>query len=213
MKVIPLIFSLFLLGKAVYSQAENQNIQRPDIQLKKQQAINLAAGMKSNLHTAATLDDANVESESTLISSLGYNYWFSNQWSVNVQAGFFPAESEKSLTGISRTTIIPLLVGVRLYPASFAVSTRGFTFIGILAGTYIASANRSSVTGLDIQPGKSTESVFGGQAQIGIDIFVHSHWKVGPQVDYHLIQDFSKKVSSRKNFSGFSFSFEFGYVF
>jgi outer membrane protein W len=213
MKVILLIFSILLLSKTIYSQAENQNIQIPDIQLKKQQAISLTAGMKSNLHTAATVDDANVESESTLIGSLGYNYWFSNQWSVNIQAGFFPAESEKSLTGISRTNIIPLLVGVRFYPTSFAVSTRGFTFIGILAGTYIASADRSGVNDRNIQPGKSTESVFGGQAQVGIDIFVHSHWKVGPQVDYHLIQDFTDKVSSRKNFSGFSFSFEFGYVF
>lgn len=213
MKVIPLIFSIFLLGNAVYSQVENQNVQRPDIQLKKRHAITVTAGMKSNLHTAATVDNANVESESTFISSLGYIYWLSNQWSVNMQAGFFPAESEKSLTGMSRTTIIPVLIGVRLYPAPFAVSTRGFTYIGILAGAYIASANRSSVTGLDIQAGKSTESVFGGQVQVGIDIFVHSHWKVGPQVDYHLIQHFSDKVSSRKNFSGFSFSFEFGYVF
>ena len=80
------------------------------------------------------------------------------------------------------------------------------------AGSAPSDDSRADTRHAD-QAGKTTESVLGGQAQVGIDIFVHSHLKLGPEVDYHLIQNFSDKVRSRKNFSGFSFSFEFGYVF
>lgn len=199
-----LMFPLFLLP--AFSQS---------IELYERHSFALNTGVMMNSQTSSIAGIEGVSTETNVIGFIEYKYWFNNEWAVNVQAGYFGAETNTNFNGVESIMITPVLIGFSYYPDKLTLGNVGRVYMGMNTGIYIANASKS--TGGFIRTSTSTgsfsESVFGAEPYIGVDFFISRYFRIGPQLSYHFITDFSEAYGTRKNYSGASFSVMVGVMF
>lgn len=140
---------------------------------------------------------------------MNYGYWFDEEWSLTFSAGVFGAGTSVRYNNVETKAVIPVLFGMRYYPAKFSLGSVGRVYAGLALGRYMGSGTRVRAL---FTTETFTESVFGGESSLGVDLFVTSWFKLGPKLSYHFLGDFSEIVGTKKNLSGAAFSFDFGFV-
>ena len=170
--------------------------------------IFMEGGFKTNSKTTSTIVNGTVEATTGFIGSLNYGYWFDEEWALTFSGGVFGAEADVKYNNVSANAIMTILFGARYYPVKLALGSVGRFYAGLALGQYVGSAAKTS--GLVTRT--INESVFGGQASIGCDLFVASWFKFGPKLSYYLLNDFKEIIGTEKNLSGAAFSFDFGFV-
>jgi outer membrane protein W len=174
--------------------------------LKGRHAISLTGGMKTNSKTVAVVDPMGIDLESGFVGSIGYGYWFDENWQVNFSIGVFGAKTQVDYNGVSTGTTIPVLIGFAYYPMQLAMGTVGRPYVGLAGGMYSGTATQTGLAGV----GTVTEIVPGGKFTIGIDFRVGDWLKLGPSVSYHRLGAFSKIVGEEADFSGVELSVGMG---
>ncbi|MBI1937024.1 MAG: hypothetical protein HYS25_02770 [Ignavibacteriales bacterium] len=197
------ILSFFISNSFLFSQTEKHD-------LAGKHTLFFESGFKTNSKTSVVTNPAVVETKTGFIGNFGYGYWFEDEWALTITAGVFGAESTTKYNGVESNAIVPILFGVKYYPAKFALSSAGRFYAGLALGAYMGFATKTETLG-----GTTTvsESVIGAQASIGLDIFPASWFRIGPKLSYHLLGDYEEIIGTKKNLSGGSFSVDFGFVF
>lgn len=176
-------------------------------------SIYVNIGFKMNSSSSANATVYEVKSETNLIGSIGYQYWFDNQWSVNASLGLFSAEADVNYTNVSSTSIIPVLFGISFYPKALSLGRVGRVHFGVNTGVYIRSRSSTGVNldnPLNIGTSSVNEEVFGVEPNAGIDFIVSKWIKIGPSLSYHFISEYKEVIGIRKNYSGPVFSINIG---
>ena len=184
------------------------------INLSGRHSIFIDGGFKTNSTTSVIISSGTVETNTGFVGSINYSYWFENEWAMTFSAGVFGASTSTKFNGVETSGIVPLLFGVRYYPEKLSLGSKGRFYAGLSLGQYIGFATQAIKTEsiFGAQAETISESVFGGTADLGIDVFVASWFKIGPKLSYHFLSDYNKIIGTRKNLSGTSFAIEFGFV-
>ena len=204
------VFRCVLLGSVILMLARPAVSQTADPQdrplLEGRHAINLIIGVKTNSKIGATVAPGKVNLESGFVGSVGYGYWFEEEWQLGFAAGVLAAQSSVDFGNVSSWSIVPVLFGVNYYPTRLAMGKVGRPYIGASGGPYIGSA--SFVGGLS-GTGTTVETVPGARFVLGVDLFFGGWFRFGPAVAYHLVGKFSE-IAPENSFSGVEFSLTLG---
>lgn len=201
---------LFLLSNLITAQESSSNSL---MSLKGKHSIALNIGMLNQQE--ASVYNVNVKAESNLIGGLYYNYWFQEEWALELYSGVLNAEvfSGVSITGVEQkaATVIPLLAGARYYPASFALAENVRPYITALVGVKMGHSSSNKVTlGLITATETKVQSVFASKFGVGVDAFIGSWVRLGLGLGYNLGSDFDDPVGTRVNYSGVDLAICFG---
>lgn len=208
--LILLIFS-FLISSMTYSQDLNDhNTHTSGIHLNGTHSLFLNAGFKINSSSSVQTTVTDVKAETNFMGCIGYQYWFDPEWSVNVTAGLFSAESNIDLANISSIAIIPILFGFSYYPEALSLGTAGRIYLGVNMGIYIGSGTETKADFVNAGTSTVQETVMGIAPHAGIDFYISSWLRIGPVMSYHLINEFQEVVGNRKNYSGSVFCLNLG---
>lgn len=173
-------------------------------------SVYLLAGMKINSSSSANATLTAAKSEINAQFSLGYRYWFTNEWAVNASVGFFGAETDVNYSKVESITIIPILFGFNYYPQTLTLGNVGRAFVGMNAGAYMGNATKNNFSFNNLGSGSVSETVFGIEPNAGIDFIVSNWLRIGPSLSYHFISDFKEVIGNKKNYSGPIFSINVG---
>lgn len=196
------IITLLAIQMSLSAQIEKIN-------LAGKHTIFVESGFKTNSSTSVTTNLSAVEVKTSFIGSINYGYWFDEEWSLTFSAGVFGAGTSAKYNGVETNAIMPLLFGARYYPEKLSLGSVGRIYAGLALGQYVGSGTRAKTL---FATETFTESVFGGEASIGCDLFVVSWFKFGPKLSYFFLDDFKEVIGAEKNLSGAAFSFDFGFV-
>lgn len=197
-----LVFTLLII-LPIYLSAQ--------IDLTNRNAISLYGGTMINNSTTSTVSTAGVNTEVNGIGIINYEHHFSNEWSFGLSSGLFNAATSTDYTGVSSTIIFPTFFDVTYYPENFVFGESARAYTGIGVGIYTAKAEKAGSFPSGIS--NISESVFGVRPNIGVDFYLVDWFKIGPNISYHLMSDFSEVIGKRKNYSGPAFSLRFGFMF
>lgn len=211
-KAISFLAVLLVLSSGVLIAQDNStncNL----LPLKGKHSIGFGLGMLNQQE--ATVLTVNVKAEANIMGNLYYNYWFTDEWALELNAGILNAEifSGVSMTGIEQkaATVIPVLVGARYYPSFAALAENVRPFVIALVGAHMGHSSSNKVA-LGVKVGSETkvQSVFGSKVGLGIDAFLSSWMRLGLMAGYNIGSDFKEPVGTRENYSGFDLSLNFG---
>lgn len=181
--------------------------------LKGRHSVGLGLGMLNQQE--ATVLTVTVKANSNIMGNIYYNYWFADEWALELNAGILNAEvfSGVSMTGIEQkaATVIPVLAGARYYPSFAAFADNVRPFVLALVGTFAGHSSSNKVT-LGVKVGSETkvQSVFGSKVGLGVDAFLSGWMRFGLMAGYNIVSDFKEPVGTRENYSGFDLSLNFG---
>jgi len=209
MRTSPSFFILFfiLLSSTFYSQNINENrFNNLPSNLDGISSIYLRSGIKMNLNsnTYATISGAGAETNFT--SALGYQYWFSNEWSGKTAIGFFQAKSSADFLNAFTISVVTLQFGFSYYPEYLHLGSVGRVHFGYNMGAYFGNASKASASLHNFGSSTTSETIFGSEPNIGIDFFISKWFKIGPLFSFHLIGDFIELDGQDLNYSGAVFS-------
>lgn len=204
-KNISILIAAVILCSGLLPAQSNRN---NNDNLSNHHTISFNGGIKGNGTTEASM--ATVSSKAGFTGGIEYGYWFSDEWLVGLSAGMVEASFDNNFKNVETHAVVPILFGVKYYPLSLKMGTVGRPYISLYAGPYIGMATQSAT----VKPSTSTitETVVGGEFGVGIDLFVAKWLKLGPAVNYYLMGDFKEIAGETKNFSGFGFVFNLGFV-
>lgn len=191
---------ILFITSTLYSQS-NMNLNGTN-------SINVSLGLKMNSTTSTSSSLSGVETETNFIIDFNYQYWFDNQWSINASIGAFGVGTNVNYTNISSVTIVPLLFGFSYYPQALLLGNVGRVHFGVNTGVYIGSGQTSNVSLFNTGSEAVIETVFGVEPNVGVDFFISNWLKIGPEISYHLLSEFTKL--SDKSYNGGVFSINFG---
>jgi hypothetical protein len=204
-KRIYILAAMMMLGSGLLSaQSSRDNNDK----LSSHHAISFNGGIKGNGTTEASV--TTVSSKAGFTGGIEYGFWFSDEWLIGLSAGMVEASFDINFKNVETHAVVPILFGVKFYPLGLKMGTVGRPFISLFAGPYIGVATQSAA----LKPSTSTihETVAGGELGAGIDLFIVKWLKLGPEVNYYLMGDFKQIAGETKNFSGFGFVFNLGFV-
>ncbi len=212
-KIISFALLFLFLGSNLITAQENSSANSLLMPLKGKHSIAFSFGMLNQQE--ATVYTVNVKAESNLIGSLYYNYWFSDEWVLELNVGILNAEvfSGVSLTGMEQkaATVIPLLAGARFYPESIALAENVRPYVTALVGVHMGHSSSNKVTlGLTTATETKVQSVFASKFGVGIDVFIGNWVRLGLGLGYNLGSDFEVPVGTRVNYSGVDLALSFG---
>lgn len=214
MKRIIFILSLTVTINCIRAQTDNSRKDESGF-LKGKHSFGFSIGMLNQKEVSVY--NVNVKAEANFIGGIYYNYWLLDEWALEMSAGVLNAEvfSGISNLGIEQkaATVIPLLAGVRYYPHSIAFAENVRPYISVLVGAHMghSSSNRVSLSIITSTITK-VESVFAAKAGLGIDAFIESWLRIGLCGAYNFGSDFKEPVGTRRNYSGFELSINFGII-
>jgi hypothetical protein len=177
--------------------------------LKGHHTIFFEGGVKTNSNSTVSITSGTIEAKTGFLGGVNYGYWFSEEWELTAGAKMFGSATTVKLFNIETSSVIPVLVGIRFYPQALAIGEIGRAYAGISLGAYFGSATQTK--GL-FHVENIEESVFGGEAVLGLDFFVAPWCKVGPQFSFLFLDDYKQILGLKKNLSGVAFCLEFGFV-
>lgn len=214
MKTFYLFFTLFsiLFTSVFFSQNISENSEDSySSNLKGVNSIYLIGGFKMNSSSTVSARIPEVETETNFTGSLGYQYWFDNEWAVKTSIGVFQAESNVSiLAKVTSISIVPIVFGFSYYPEYLSLGSVGRVNVGINAGAYVGSGTKTGISFDNIGTTTITETVFGVEPNVGIDFFISKWFRIGPIISYHFIGDYNDLIISDEKHSGAVISFVIG---
>jgi len=209
MKIFTITVS-FVLFLSVFAFPQNKKID-----LNGKHTIGLNIGL-SNQTTNVTVDVPDVSSDMNFQASLAYNYWFSEELSVEANAGYIASSVSTSVSvfNIQQKTshITPFYFGVKYSPLALKVSENIRPFAAVLAGGVTGSGTDNKINLLSVTTESYTETVFSFKTSIGADGLISDFFKLGMSADYLYMPDFSRSIGTRKNYSGFNLSVNLGFM-
>jgi hypothetical protein len=181
--------------------------------LKGKHSISFNAGLLNQ--QTATVYTVGVNAELNIMGALYYNYWFNNEWALEVNAGILNAEvfSGITLSGLEQkaATVVPILAGARYYPAALAIEDNVRPYIAALIGVHMGHSSSNKVLlGLKIGSETKVQSVFASKVVLGVDAFLGGWVRLGLFGGYNFGTDFTEPVGTRLNYSGIDFGLTFG---
>ena len=216
MKKLSVIFiTIFIFNlSSAFSQNNNSNAN-----LKGRHSLNLNTGFMTNSGSTASVDLFNYNSRNNNYyntdanigfgGSFAYGYWFDDEWSLNFECGVLGADVNSNLSTASTFTVVPILFGMKYYPSMLTMGSVGRVYAGLSMGIYTGTSVNSTYWVFDQV---STEHVFGAKPEVGVDLFVANWFKIGPNLSYHIMSEFTKISNENKNQSGLQFSLNMGIV-
>jgi outer membrane protein W len=185
-----------------------------DLFLKGRSAVELNLGLWGGAKASQTIGSSGFQSEagtSGFAGSFGYSYWLKENLSLTLTAGVQSVQTSTTVSAAqinqNVSSVVPLLLGLRLYVAEPGDNIRPFLSAGV--GTYIGSEEASTA----LAQNAHVETAAGGRIGGGIDFFLGSHFMLGVNANYNVMQDFSETIGARKNYSGAEFSLGAGFIF
>jgi len=184
--------------------------------LRGRHGIELSLGFLSEVSAANEVSVGGVATTSEVngvIGSIAYNYWFADEWAVNLSVGIANADASTSVTGsgvsVESAVVIPLLFGVKYKPIELAVGEALRPYLYAQLGPYFGSASdvRSGTT---IGTESYTETALGSRAGVGMDLSLGRSFTLGASVGYRLVSDFARRIGSETNYSSPEFSLSIG---
>jgi hypothetical protein len=184
--------------------------------LKGKHSIGFGAGMLNQQE--ATVLTVAVKAESNLMGSIYYNYWVTEEFALELNAGILNAEvfNGVSMAGIEQkaATVIPVLAGARYYPTFAALAENVRPFVVALVGAHVGHSSSNKVfLGAKVGSETKVQSVLGSKVGVGIDAFLSSWMRLGLIAGYNIGADFKEPVGTRENYSGFDLSLNLGVLF
>ena len=201
--ILLLGLSLFIINSSMFAQDEK-------ISLAGHHTIFVDGGFKTNSNSTVAMETGLIEAKTGFMGGINYGYWFSEQWALTAGVRVFGSATTVKLFNIETSSVIPVLVGIRYYPEYLAIREVGRVYGGVSLGAYFGSATRTKNL---FHVESIEESVFGGEATVGIDLFIASWCKVGPQLSYLFLDDYKQILGIKKNLSGVAFCIELGFIF
>lgn len=187
-----------------------------DVSLKKRSALELEIGFWGGAKASNTITTNGIQSEAKtngFIGNIIYSYWIQEQLSITLSAGFLAGEvsSNVSLSSVNQhsSAIIPVLIGVNYYFLNPTQEDAVRPFLSAAIGPYIGSETNNTI----LSQSTHSETALGGRLGAGIDFLLSNHIKLGANVRYNLMSDFSNPIGARSNYNGADFSIGIGYIF
>lgn len=213
LKVLILLF--FFLPPVLFSQ-ENNESDTKKINLIGKHSICVNLGFISQT-SAVTIDPLNVSNKTNFQASLSYNYWVLNEFAFEGSIGFINSSvnNDVSIFGIEQKTAVVTnyYFGAKYSPVFKSIPSSLRPFTRLLAGAVIGSATEEKISGGLLKSNSTTQTVLSVKLGIGADAILDKYLRFGLAVDYLYMPDFSESVGTRKNYSGFNFSFILGAIF
>lgn len=197
---------LILLFNSVAAQEKAAN----NSSLKNRHSLGINMGMKVNSGKEISGDLVFVKMKSGFIGGIEYGYWFKDEWLAGINLSLVEANMDVDYRNVKMSSVYSILFGVKYYPESLKLGGAGRMYAGFFIGPVTGSG--SKVSGIPAGTENIVETVVGGQAIIGADFFIARWLKLGPAVNYNFMSDFSEIVGEKKNFGGFGFVFNLGFV-
>lgn len=211
-KVILFLSIIFLPNLSVLYSQNSIDTNSINVNTKEyHHSIYISFGIKSSSNTSVVITPIGVDTETNLISLIGYNYWFNNEWALNLSAGLFAAESNVGVAGVNSIKIYPVLIGLKYSPSPFKISPTTSVWIAGNIGEYFASGIKTEIRNiLFLTASNVEESVIGGNISTGIDIKLGNRFVLTPEVTYHFVNKFKTVIGQRDDFSGLAFLISLG---
>jgi hypothetical protein len=202
-----LLLGFFLSGSVVLGGSNS---------LKGRSAIDLNLGLWHESKVGNEISMTGVASTaktSGFLGGLSYTYWVQEDLSVGLSAGVLAGEATSSvgINGISQHTsaVISVLLGVRYYVGESSWDSPVKPFLSLGLGPFIGVEAKND---LFVQESHS-ETAFGTRLGGGIDFLLGQSFKLGANVGYDLMTDFSTPIGVRGNYNGPDFSLGVGFLF
>ena len=207
-RVVFIIIAVFFFQPISFAQTE-------PIKLLGSHSITIECGTKTNSTISTSTSLSGIDVKAGFIGSLCYGYCFDEEWAFTLSGGVFGAGVNTTFNNVETNAVLTFLTGIKYYPTELSLGSKGRVYVGLSLGQYTVFATRSIRTESINGPLTETinESVFGGQASVGIDFFIAAWFKIGPKLSYHFMGDFEQAIGTKKNLSGTAFSLEIGSVF
>jgi hypothetical protein len=202
-----LLFGFCLSGSVVLGGSNS---------LRGRSAIDLNLGLWHESKVGNEISTTGVSSiakTSGFLGGLSYAYWVQEDLSVGLSAGVLAGEATSSvgINGTSQRTnaVVPVLLGVRYYVGESSWDSPVKPFLSLGLGPFIGVEAKNE---LFVQESHS-EAVLGTRLGGGIDFLLGQSFKLGANLGYDLMTDFSTPIGARRNYNGPDFSLSVGFLF
>jgi outer membrane protein W len=188
------------------------------VSLRGRHEITLSIGMLSALSASSEVSVANVDMTSEvngLIGSIGYAYWFSDEWAAGVSVGMTNADASMSVSGagayMESAAVYPLLIGLEYKPRALAIGSALRPNVYAYIGPYFGYASDVRA-GWDTGAESYSEMALGSLLGAGLDLSLGKRFTLGAAVGYRFVTDFERRIGSEKNHSSPEFSLSLGFA-
>jgi len=176
--------------------------------------LNLGLWHESRAANELTLPGVRSSAKSNgFIGGIAFSHWLKENLAMTVEFGvlFGEASSTVNISGVSQrsSSVVPLLLGIKYYVPEPEMKSSVRPFLSLAAGPYMGFEAENTVL---VQENRS-ETALGMRLGGGIDFLLSRHWKLGVDLGYNLMADYSTPIGARKNYNGPDFSLGFGFVF
>jgi outer membrane protein W len=217
MSILKSLVSILAVALPISATAQTTGPANPH-SLRGKHEIEVSIGLLSALSAGSEVSVGSVEMTSEvngIIGSLGYSYWFADEWAATVSLGIANADVSTSASGwnaaVESAVVIPLLFGVKYKPLGLAVGDALRPYLCASLGPYFGFAS-------DVRAGTTTgaesysEAALGTRAGVGMDLSLSTRFALGFTLGYRLVSDFGRRIGSEKNHSSPEFSLSLGIV-
>lgn len=187
-----------------------------DLSFRGRSAVELGLGLWGGAKASNTVSLSGIRSEAAISGFAGgltYAYWLREYLSLTLGVSLLSAQASSTVSVSSVTqqasTVVPLLLGIRLYVPEPETGSNFRPFLSAAVGTYVGSEAKNT----PLSQNARTEQAIGGRLGVGVDFFPGDHFKLGASAGYHVMADFENDIGARKNYNGAEFSLGIGYIF
>lgn len=213
-------FPISVMGQTLLTPEETESAERSaSNSLRGKHGIELTAGLLSEISATQEVSAGGVTTKSKadgLIGSIGYTYWFENDWGITFSVGVSDADATTSVsdagTSVISAVVVPMLFGVKYQPSGLLNSDAVRPYVSASVGPYSGFSSEVR-TGVTTVVEARSETALGSRLAIGIDVSLSRLFRVGFAGGYRFVTDFEHRIGSEKNYSSPEFSLSFGIVF
>lgn len=213
-------FPISVMGQTLPTAQGTESVGRPASKsLRGKHGIELSIGLISEMSSTTEVSAGGVSTKSEangLIGSIGYTYWFEDDWAINVSAGVVDADATVSAGGsgtfVESAAVVPILFGVKYQPSRLIDSDVVSPYVSASVGPYLGFAS-NVWTGTTTSVEARSETALGLRLAIGADLSLSRLFRLGIGGGYHFVTDFENRIGPEKNHSSPEFSISFGIVF
>jgi len=213
-------FPISVMGQTLSTPEETESAERfASNSLRGKHCIEVTAGLLSGITSTTEVSAGNVTTKSEangLIGSIGYTYWFENDWGITFSAGVSDADATTSVTdegtSVISAVVMPMLFGVKYQPSGLIDSDVVRPYVSASIGPYSGFASNVR-TGTTTVVESRSETALGSRLAVGVDLSLIKWFRLGFAGGYHFVTDFENRIGSEKNYSSPEFSLSFGIVF
>lgn len=193
----------------------NTRAQAQDILLKGRSGLELNIGIwTGKVSNSITAGGTRTEAKlGSFVGGILFAHWLQENLALTISAGLLAGEASSTVSSGQvdqhSSTVAPVLIGIRYYLPDPEPDVRVRPFLSAALGAYVGSEAKNTLFSQEAH----TETSFGGRLGGGVDLILGDHFKLGVNMGYHIMSDFSLSVGTRKNYNGGEFSIGIGYIF